>query len=255
MTTLTLDRPDLRPAPVRATAERYGLTADQLDELGRELDAIRERVTADLGQDDVDLHPPHHPLAARPRAAAGRASLFLGFLPPFWVGGTLALAVAKILDNMEIGHNVMHGQYDWTARPSARSRRRFEWDTVCPADQWRHSHNYLHHTFTNIHRQGPRRRVRRPADEPTSSRGTRVPRQPALRHRLALLLPVGRDAPRRRGRSHPWRARRRGREAWPTLRAGLAQDRDAGPQGLRAVPALTGPLFLSTLARQRRPPT
>ncbi len=26
----------------------------------------------------------------------------------------------------------------------------FDWDNVCPADQWKHSHNYMHHTFTNI---------------------------------------------------------------------------------------------------------
>jgi linoleoyl-CoA desaturase len=50
---------------------------------------------------------------------------------------------------MEIGHNVMHGQYDWMRDPALASKK-FEWDTACPADQWRHSHNYLHHTYTNV---------------------------------------------------------------------------------------------------------
>ena len=50
---------------------------------------------------------------------------------------------------MEIGHNIMHGQYDWTGDPALASKK-FEWDTACPADQWRHSHNYMHHTYTNI---------------------------------------------------------------------------------------------------------
>ena len=50
---------------------------------------------------------------------------------------------------MEIGHNVMHGQYDWMGDPAISSRN-FEWDTACPADQWRHSHNYMHHTYTNV---------------------------------------------------------------------------------------------------------
>ena len=50
---------------------------------------------------------------------------------------------------MEIGHNVMHGQYDWTNDPKL-SAKGFEWDTACPGDQWRHSHNYMHHTHTNI---------------------------------------------------------------------------------------------------------
>ena len=59
------------------------------------------------------------------------------------------LAASKILDNMEIGHNVMHGQYDWMGDP-ALTGRNFEWDSACPSDQWRHSHNYMHHTHTNI---------------------------------------------------------------------------------------------------------
>src|SRR5699024_8817055 len=50
---------------------------------------------------------------------------------------------------MEIGHNVMHGQYDWTRDP-ALSSQRFEWDTLAPAANWRHSHNYIHHTYTNV---------------------------------------------------------------------------------------------------------
>lgn len=71
------------------------------------------------------------------------------FLPPAWLLGTAMLGLSKILDNMEIGHNIMHGQYDWMRDPTI-SGRSFEWDTACPADQWRHSHNYMHHTHTNI---------------------------------------------------------------------------------------------------------
>ena len=80
---------------------------------------------------------------------AGRGLLFVGFLPPAWVAGTAALSLSKILDNMEIGHNVMHGQYDWMKDPRLDGKT-FEWDTACPAEQWRHSHNYMHHTYTNI---------------------------------------------------------------------------------------------------------
>ena len=60
-----------------------------------------------------------------------------------------SLSISKILDNMEIGHNVMHGQYDWMGDPGLNSRM-YEWDNVCPSDQWKYSHNYIHHTFTNI---------------------------------------------------------------------------------------------------------
>jgi fatty acid desaturase len=50
---------------------------------------------------------------------------------------------------MEIGHNVMHGQYDWTKDPQLASHD-YEWDHACPGSDWRHTHNYEHHTYTNI---------------------------------------------------------------------------------------------------------
>ena len=56
---------------------------------------------------------------------------------------------AKILENMEIGHNVMHGQWDWMNDPEIHSSN-WEWDTAQPAEQWKHSHNYVHHQFTNV---------------------------------------------------------------------------------------------------------
>ena len=69
--------------------------------------------------------------------------------PPAWVLGTTGLSVAKILENMEIGHNVMHGQWDWMNDPKIHSST-WDWDTASPAAAWKHSHNYVHHTYTNI---------------------------------------------------------------------------------------------------------
>lgn len=125
--------------------DKITLTPEQADAFGRELDAIKERVMADLGEKDAD-YIRRVIKAQRALEVGGRALLFL---PPAWLLGTAMLGLSKILDNMEIGHNIMHGQYDWMRDP-AISGRSFEWDTACPADQWRHSHNYLHHTHTNI---------------------------------------------------------------------------------------------------------
>jgi len=124
------------------------LTPAQLESLGTELDAVRAEVVADLGEPDLDYIRRVIRLQ-RALEVSGRGMLLFSLLPPAWVGGTTALALSKILDNMEIGHNVMHGQYDWTGDP-ALSSHDFEWDTACPSEQWRHSHNYLHHTHTNI---------------------------------------------------------------------------------------------------------
>ena len=124
------------------------LTPEQLDAFGRELDAIRERVIADLGERDA-AYIRKIIKAQRGLEIGGRGLLEFGFLPPAWLAGTAALSLSKILDNMEIGHNVMHGQYDWM-NDEAVNGQAFEWDTACPAEQWRHSHNYIHHTHTNI---------------------------------------------------------------------------------------------------------
>jgi fatty acid desaturase len=124
------------------------LSPEQLEAFGSELDALRARVVADLGQRDAD-YINKVIRAQRGLEVAGRALLLIGFLPPAWIGGTAALSLSKILDNMEIGHNVMHGQYDWMNDPRLNGKS-FEWDTACPAEQWRHSHNYMHHTHTNI---------------------------------------------------------------------------------------------------------
>jgi linoleoyl-CoA desaturase len=124
------------------------LTEEQTGQLGRELDELRNRVIADLGERDAQ-YIRNVIRWQRGLEVGGRALLEVGFLPPAWIGGVAALSLSKILDNMEIGHNVMHGQYDWMKDPALDSKR-FEWDTACPGDQWRHSHNYMHHTHTNV---------------------------------------------------------------------------------------------------------
>ena len=124
------------------------LSDDQIEEIGREFDAIHDEVFADLGEPDaryirrvIKLH--------RGVVLTARALLIGSRRRPLWLAGTAALSVAKILENMEIGHNVLHGQWDWMNDPYINSQT-WDWDTASPAEAWRHSHNYEHHTFANI---------------------------------------------------------------------------------------------------------
>ncbi|HXH78198.1 acyl-CoA desaturase [Nocardioides sp.] len=121
------------------------LTPEELDAFGAEMDALRQRTLADLGEADADYI---RGVVKRQQQfeVAGRAMFYL---PPLWPFAVASLSISKILENMEIGHNVMHGQYDWMGDPTLNSRI-YDWDNVCPGEQWKHSHNYIHHTFTNI---------------------------------------------------------------------------------------------------------
>ncbi|WP_408633361.1 fatty acid desaturase family protein [Mycolicibacterium arenosum] len=152
--TTSEDAVEVIEAPKRKTITKtvgdktVTMTPEQADAFGAELDAIRERVIADLGERDA-TYIRKIIKAQRTLEVGGRALLWAGVLPPAWLAGTAMLAASKILDNMEIGHNVMHGQYDWMGDPALQGRN-FEWDSACPSDQWRHSHNYMHHTYTNV---------------------------------------------------------------------------------------------------------
>ena len=124
------------------------LTEADVEALGRELDALRTDIEESRNDDDAAYIRGIITLQRRLNVA-GRVVLFGSALPPLWVTGAALLSVAKILENMEIGHNTMHGQWDWMNDPEIHSST-WEWDNVCPAEQWKHSHNYLHHTYTNV---------------------------------------------------------------------------------------------------------
>jgi fatty acid desaturase len=124
------------------------LSEEQLEQLGREFDAIRDRVMAELG--DRDRRYIESMIEMQRRLAVLGRALLLGSRNRFaWWAGTSALSAAKILENMEIGHNVMHGQWDWMNDPRIHSST-WDWDTASTAEAWKHSHNYFHHTYTNI---------------------------------------------------------------------------------------------------------
>ena len=126
----------------------HKLSAEQLEAIGREFDELHEYVKEDLGERDakyirsiIELH--------RRLGLIGRAELLASTFWPTWILGTATLSVAKILENMEIGHNVLHGQWDWMNDPVINSQA-WDWDTASTSAAWKHSHNYVHHTYTNI---------------------------------------------------------------------------------------------------------
>jgi NADPH-dependent stearoyl-CoA 9-desaturase len=124
------------------------LTPEDIEQIGVELDAIRQEVIDSRGAADAAYI--RKVIGTQRKLEVGsRAVLLFSLFPPAWLVGTAGLSLAKILDNMEIGHNILHGQWDWMRDPKIHSTT-WEWDHVTPSKQWQHSHNELHHNFTNV---------------------------------------------------------------------------------------------------------
>lgn len=139
------------------------LSDAQVEEFGRELDAIRDEIFDSRGERDR-AYILTVIKTQRSLAVIGRFIMYAGlFLLPAWghayaswgyclgvMGlGTFMLGIAKILENMEIAHNILHAQWDWMKDPNIQSNT-WEWDTMSPSDRWMHSHNVVHHTWTNV---------------------------------------------------------------------------------------------------------
>ena len=124
------------------------LTAADVEELARELDTIRTDIEESRGERDARYIRRAIQLQ-RALAAGGRVTLFASRNKVAWVAGTAMLGLAKIIENMELGHNITHGQWDWMNDPEIHSTE-WEWDTTSPSVHWKKSHNYIHHKYTNV---------------------------------------------------------------------------------------------------------
>jgi NADPH-dependent stearoyl-CoA 9-desaturase len=148
------------PRPQRPALKKSGrpnpaahLTPEQIEGIGHELDALRKEVMDSRGARDAayirKVIKVQRYLEMSSRAVLLFSNVKVKGVRPAWWLGTAGLSVAKILENMEIGHNVMHGQWDWMRDPKIHSTA-WEWDNASPSSQWKHSHNEIHHTFTNV---------------------------------------------------------------------------------------------------------
>ncbi len=128
---------------------RYAhLSAADIEALGSDLDEIRRDIEMSRGERDAAYI--HRTIALQRTLEVGsRLMLGVSRSRAGWVLGTLSLAFAKSVENMEIGHNVGHGQWDWMNDPEIHSNT-WEWDMAGVSSQWRYAHNHRHHVFTNV---------------------------------------------------------------------------------------------------------
>ncbi len=124
------------------------LTDSDVENLAYELDAIRQDIEDSRGERDA-RYIRRTIAAQRALEVTGRVLLAAGSRRSAWWAGAVTLGVAKIVENMEIGHNVMHGQWDWMNDPEIHSST-WEWDNLGASKHWRYTHNFVHHKYSNI---------------------------------------------------------------------------------------------------------
>ncbi len=174
-------------ATVTEHDEKYhGLTAEQIEKLGEELDAIRQRVIADLGETDA-AYLRKVVTTQRKLEIAGRALFYLRRR----LGAGRGLP-ERVEDPRQHGDRA---QRDARAvrlpgrpglqLPHVRLGHRVPGRAVEVLAQLHPPHLHQHR------RQGPRRGLRDPADGPRAEVAPVLPRQPALRVPADDLLRVG----------------------------------------------------------------
>ncbi len=124
-------------------------TPEAFDAFAAELDAIKAQAKAQLGEADA-RYIRRLLWAIRGCESAGRLLLVGGPWWPTWWLGCALLGLSKCLENMEFGHNVMHGQYEWMNDPRFDGKLH-DWDSACSSGDWRSFHNHMHHHYTNVH--------------------------------------------------------------------------------------------------------
>ncbi|RVW04980.1 fatty acid desaturase family protein [Rhodococcus spongiicola] len=124
------------------------LTDVDIEALGHELDTIRREVEESRGVRDARYI--RRVIRLQRSLELGARTILIGSRKrPLWILGAGMLGVAKIIENMELGHNVSHGQWDWMNDPEIHSTT-WEWDMTGLSEHWKRAHNYSHHTYTNI---------------------------------------------------------------------------------------------------------
>jgi linoleoyl-CoA desaturase len=127
---------------------------ERLRRFGEELDGVRNRALARIGEKDV-AYVRRLDRFSHVMEVVGRVLIQVSPGPVTFVLGVVALWLHKQLQATEIGHTALHGAYDRLAGASAYRSKTFRWDTPIDEESWRHAHNVRHHGNTNVAGKDP----------------------------------------------------------------------------------------------------
>jgi linoleoyl-CoA desaturase len=145
-------------APTRAAADvidpRHLPDAERYRRFGEELDALKKRAQARVGEEDVKYVRQLNRFS-RAMEVVGRALIFFSPEPISFLLGVSALWIHKQLQATEIGHTALHGAYDRLPGAEAFTSKNYRWDIPIDEEAWRHAHNVNHHGNTNVAGKDP----------------------------------------------------------------------------------------------------
>lgn len=123
--------------------------AERLRRFGEALDAIKARVEAEIGPDDL-AYVRRLDRFSRTMEVIGRVLIHVSPEPISFGAGVIALWLHKQLQATEIGHTVLHGAYDRIEGRGRFDSKRWWWALPIDEESWRYGHNVRHHGATNV---------------------------------------------------------------------------------------------------------
>lgn len=133
--------------------ESLGPIDDAYEEIHQAFENIKQKYRADLGEKDVRYIKKIR-RNSRIFEVIGRSLIHV--LPgPLALLGVPFLFLHRNLEAIEIGHNVLHGQYDCFEEIPQFHANNFRWKAPVDETSWRQEHNAVHHVHTNVYEKDP----------------------------------------------------------------------------------------------------
>ncbi|TBO32818.1 hypothetical protein EYS42_06505 [Aquabacterium lacunae] len=124
------------------------------DQIEAEFEAIKRKYREQLGPDDVAYIKGLRSWSRR-FEVLGRGLLWVSKEPIMFSLGVFFVWLHRNIEAIEIGHNVLHGQYDGFPEIPQFHSRNFKWKAPVDEEGWRREHNALHHVHTNVFEKDP----------------------------------------------------------------------------------------------------
>ncbi len=125
------------------------MSNEQIENFGREIEFIYTETKAKLGKGDLD-HILKMKELSNSLEIGGRALIHLSKDPLSWMSGVILLGYHFLLEFTELGHNILHAQYDDIPGNMTVNSKTWKWDSTMDEKDWKFEHHVVHHPFTNI---------------------------------------------------------------------------------------------------------